>query len=217
MCRAQVINEFGATRFDVAVRALRGELDPPEFEQVANVLEDRQHQATHVADAIPHSPNSTQIAVEPMLRISCTRAMSKPHNQNTERNPGVLLGALVTFPCEHVFNAVGKIAPPPASAPSGGAPEPSAASSAAADASDGARSSGREAALQALGEPFAADVVGTIERVLQGAVDLSRVEVKSRMGGRYVSVAVPATVRAPELVTAVHEQLGLDPRMVMRY
>ena len=25
----QVINEFGATRFDVAVRAMRGELDPP--------------------------------------------------------------------------------------------------------------------------------------------------------------------------------------------
>lgn len=30
----QVINEFGATRFDVAVRALRGELDPPEWVEV---------------------------------------------------------------------------------------------------------------------------------------------------------------------------------------
>lgn len=30
----KVINEFGATRFDVAVRALRGELDPPSWVEV---------------------------------------------------------------------------------------------------------------------------------------------------------------------------------------
>jgi hypothetical protein len=31
----KVINEFGATRFDVAVRALRGELDPEPWVEVS--------------------------------------------------------------------------------------------------------------------------------------------------------------------------------------
>jgi hypothetical protein len=31
----KVINDFGATRFDVAVRALRGELDPPKWVEVS--------------------------------------------------------------------------------------------------------------------------------------------------------------------------------------
>lgn len=33
----KVINEFGATRFDVAVRALRGELDPAPWVEVRRV------------------------------------------------------------------------------------------------------------------------------------------------------------------------------------
>jgi hypothetical protein len=32
----KVINEFGATRFDVAVRALRGELDPAPWVEVSS-------------------------------------------------------------------------------------------------------------------------------------------------------------------------------------
>lgn len=41
----KVVNEFGATRFDVAVRAMRGEFDPPQFvpdnERSPSVLLDR--------------------------------------------------------------------------------------------------------------------------------------------------------------------------------
>eukprot|EP00775_Hariotina_reticulata_P004110 gene4110-4356_t len=57
----KVINEFGATRFDVAVRALRGELDPPQWVD------------------------------------------------NSERNPGVLLGRLMSFPTSYTFQVVGKV------------------------------------------------------------------------------------------------------------
>ena len=58
----KAINEFGATRFDVAVRALRGELSPEAWDE------------------------------------------------DTERAPGAIMGRLLQFPCDYVFQAR---APPP--------------------------------------------------------------------------------------------------------
>ncbi|KAK9816968.1 hypothetical protein WJX72_007598 [[Myrmecia] bisecta] len=62
----KVINEYGATRFDVAVRAIRGEFDPP-----SNI-------------------------------------------ENTERNDGVILSSLISFPADYTFHVVARSAEVPA-------------------------------------------------------------------------------------------------------
>lgn len=62
---------------------------------------------------------------------------------------------------------------------------------------------------------FIADTTACIERVCQATVQ--QCEVKQRLGGKYVSLMLSVTVRAPEIIQAVHEELGKDPRVTMRY
>ncbi|KAG2453392.1 hypothetical protein HYH02_001616 [Chlamydomonas schloesseri] len=133
---------MGATRFDVAVRALRGELDPPEWVE------------------------------------------------NNERSSGIILSALYQFPRMYTFQVVGK-------AGSG--------SSGAADGAGGGK------------DEFVKAVVSTVARVAQAEVEEGKVEVKERMGGKYVSVAVDVMTRAPEIVGMVYDELGKDPRVMMRF
>ncbi|KAG2438742.1 hypothetical protein HXX76_005287 [Chlamydomonas incerta] len=136
---------MGATRFDVAVRALRGELDPPEWVE------------------------------------------------NTERSSGIILSALYTFPRMYTFQVVGKA---------------------------GSSSSGSDGASTANGsakDEFVKAVVGTVSRVAQAEVEDGKVEVKERMGGKYVSVSVDVMTRAPEIVGMVYDELGKDPRVMMRF
>ena len=127
----KVINEFGATRWDVSVRALRGELDPPSWED------------------------------------------------NNELSPGVLLSSLVDFPTMHDFSIVAK---------------------AGVDR-----------------ESFVADMRQAVGRVCQAAVEDGNVVVKERLGGKYISMTVGVMVSAPELIQRVHEELGRDERVKMRY
>ncbi len=138
-----MINEFGATRFDVAVRALRGELDPPEWVD------------------------------------------------NTERTPGVILSSLFQFPKPYIFQVVGKPGP----------------------GQEGQEGGGKAAAADA----FVEHVAGTVARVCQVPREEAVVEVKERMGGRFVSVSVEVVVRAPELISSVFEALEGDPRVVMKF
>ncbi|PNW75570.1 hypothetical protein CHLRE_12g532000v5 [Chlamydomonas reinhardtii] len=140
---------MGATRFDVAVRALRGELDPPEWVE------------------------------------------------NTERSSGIILSALYQFPRMYTFQVVGK------------AGSSSSSGSGAADGASGAGSSGKDEFVKA--------VVGTVSRVAQAEVEDGKVEVKERMGGKYVSVSVDVMTRAPEIVGLVYDELGKDPRVMMRF
>ncbi|KXZ51273.1 hypothetical protein GPECTOR_13g760 [Gonium pectorale] len=135
---------MGATRFDVAVRALRGELDPPEW------------------------------------------------IENTERSSGVLLSALYQFPRSYIFQVVGR------------------PTTAAAEQAAGGRSGGGK-------EAFVGDVTAAIARVTQAEVEDGKVEVKERLGGKYLSVSVDVVVRAPELVGMVYDELAKDPRVIMKF
>jgi putative lipoic acid-binding regulatory protein len=129
----EVINEYGATRFDVAVRAIRGEFDPPR-------------------------------GVE-----------------NTERNTGVLLDSLIQWPSTYDFQFVVK--------PS----ETDAASS------------------------LAEELRKVVETVCQADVSRDSITCKERMGGKYLSITVPALVREPGLIQQVFSALEDDERMVMKY
>ncbi len=66
-------------------------------------------------------------------------------------------------------------------------------------------------------EGFISDVCGVIASVCEVSVPGSCVEAKDRMGGKYVSLTVTVTVRAPELLTAVYERLGRDARVRMKF
>jgi putative lipoic acid-binding regulatory protein len=128
----EVINEYGATRFDVAVRALRGDFDPP------------------------------------------------PGADNTERAAGLLLDSLVQWPARYDFQFVLR---------SGGA------------------------APAALTEELRAVVAAAC----QSDVAPEACTAKERKGGKYVSVTVPCTVRAPQLIQRVFDALEGDDRVIMKY
>ena len=51
----------------------------------------------------------------------------------------------------------------------------------------------------------------------QAEVALGGCEAKQRLGGKYASLTVPASVRAPEVIQSVLEELGRDPRVLMKY
>ncbi len=128
----EVINEYGATRFDVAVRAIRGEFDPP------------------------------------------------PGSENAERTPGLLLDSLVQWPSVYDFQFVIRRD-----------------SMAAEDLLE-------EMRLQ-------------VEKVCQWPVDKTACSLKERLGGKYLSIRIPATVRAPETIQKVFESFGNDERILMKY
>lgn len=45
----------------------------------------------------------------------------------------------------------------------------------------------------------------------------AHLQVVERLGGKYLSLQIDATVRAPEVVAAVMQALGKDPRVRMKY
>lgn len=130
----QVINGLGASRFDVAVSALRGDLDP------------------------------------------------KPWEQNTEHAPGVLAQACgVTWPSDYTFTVVGP---------------------------------GND-------DAFLEDVLSLIARVAEAPeapkVGGDRVKLTPRLGGKFVSVAATCSVRAPEVVVKIAQELRKDARVKMAF
>jgi hypothetical protein len=128
------INEAGASRFDVAVRAMRGEFSAP------------------------------------------------PGRADTERAESSILDALVTFPAPHDFNFVLRV----------------------------------DAAAGATPAALAAEMAALVDDVCGGAPP-AEASFKERKGGRFVSVAVRATVAAYEQVGRVFARLEGDARVVMKY
>jgi putative lipoic acid-binding regulatory protein len=139
----KVINEFGATRFDVAVQAMRGAFDPP------------------------------------------------PWADNTERAAGTLLDSLVQFPAIYPFQVVLK--------------------QGASSSSD--RSSHQQQAPDQLLERYRS----IIAQACAADVSLEQCSVKERLGGKYVSLTIPARVPAAEVVHLVLDSLKDDPMVVMRF
>ncbi|KAK9909313.1 hypothetical protein WJX75_000393 [Coccomyxa subellipsoidea] len=125
----QTINEFGATRFDVAVRALRGDFDPPQ------------------------------------------------DVENTERCDNILIGALKQFPLTYTFNVVLK---------GGQDPEEM--------------------------KRFVSDTLMSVSGSSYHECQLSE-----RLNGKYVSVKVSACMQSPDMIASVFQELGKDPRVVMKY
>jgi putative lipoic acid-binding regulatory protein len=128
----KVINEFGATRFDVAVRALRGDFDPPEG------------------------------------------------SGNTERTSGVLLDSLLSWPAVYTFNIV----------------------------------------LRTHGLPpqqLVDEMRDLVNRTCSTTVAADECAVTERMGGKYLSLQIPALIRAPEFIQMVFTSLEGDTRVIMKY
>eukprot|EP00887_Chlorella_sp_A99_P007077 scaffold2.g7077.t1 len=164
----KVINEFGATRFDVAVRAIRGEFDPP------------------------------------------------PAAANTERESGLLLGCLTRFPTTYDFQLVVRT---PQLARAGGS-----GGSAGAAASGGVAGAGAGADSGATSASSSSEAQGLLERYRRRVADALGAEVpaaacsaRPRLGGRYLSLTIPATVPAAAAVPAVLAALDGDPDVVMKY
>lgn len=67
------------------------------------------------------------------------------------------------------------------------------------------------------GDPdaFVSDMRVIVERLCDATV--AETSVKPRLGGKYVSVTFNIVVRAPEVIMAVHEELGRDKRVKMRF
>ena len=75
----KALNEFGATRFDVAVRAMRGEYDPP---GVSTEMEQGQIYDTH---AVPHVVHISRL---PGRRANSTRTVSRTSRGSSWRSAG---------------------------------------------------------------------------------------------------------------------------------
>ena len=131
----KVVNEMGATRFDVAIAALRGDFDPPAY--------------VH----------------------------------NTERSSSLLLDSPTQFPADYPFNIVVK-------QPAEGRPTP-------------------DTVLRR----FAA----LIAEVTGADVPLAACSAKERLGGKWVSLCIPARVQAAHVVDLVWAELDKDPAVQMRY
>lgn len=128
----EVINEYGATRFDVAVRALRGDFDPP------------------------------------------------PGVENTERTPGVLLDSLVQWPTVYEFKFVVRSDDMPA-------------------------------------EAVVEELRARVEAVCQWAIASDACSARERKGGKYLSICIPVTVRAPDIIQRVLDSFADDERILMKY
>lgn len=141
----KVVNEFGATRFDVAVQAMRGAFDPP------------------------------------------------AGTDNTERASGVLLDSLVRFPSVYPFQVVLR-------------------QGVSSSSSSNGSSDVRQTPAQLL-ERYRS----IIAEACGADVPAEQCSVKERLGGKYVSLTIPARVPAAAVVQHVLESLKDDAMVVMRF
>lgn len=127
-----------------------------------------------------HTQNKTRVWRRGAVADACYGISILP--QNTERNTGVLLSKVISFPTRYTFQVVG--------APGS---EPGAA------------------------EAFTADVTAVVCGACEVAPADAEVTVKPRLGGKYLSIAVTAMARAPEVVNAAFDKLAADGRVRMRF
>lgn len=126
---------------------------------------------------------------------------------NTERSSGLLLDSLTQFPATYDFQLVVRRqaeqqGPPATGSGSGDAQGLEAAGAAAA-------AEGEQAVLERyrrlIADVTAADIA---------AADCS---VKPRLGGKYLSLTIPARVQAAHVVDLVWDALAGDSRVMMKY
>lgn len=64
---------------------------------------------------------------------------------------------------------------------------------------------------------FVSDMVSLLSRVCEVDIQEEQVQVKERLGGKYVSMAVEVVVRAPEVISKAFEEIGRDSRVTMKF
>lgn len=64
---------------------------------------------------------------------------------------------------------------------------------------------------------FVSDMVSLLSRVCEVDIQQEQVQVKERLGGKYVSMAVEVVVRAPEVISKAYEEIGRDSRVMMKF
>lgn len=64
---------------------------------------------------------------------------------------------------------------------------------------------------------FVSDMVSLLSRVCEVDIQEEQVQVKERLGGKYVSMAVEVVVRAPEVISKAYEEIGRDSRVTMKF
>ncbi|GIL84262.1 hypothetical protein Vretimale_15923 [Volvox reticuliferus] len=213
----KVINEMGATRFDVAVRALRGELDPPSW------VENSERTSGVILSALYQFPRAYlfQVVGRPTpstATVANTDFDTDADASTTTAGPSIS-GALDGQATPVDGSSIDW--PPPAAA--------SGRRAASVSGWDGNESQDQQSdkVTSAEGDvrsspscgkaAFVRDILEVISRVTQAPVDDGQVEVKERFGGKYLSVAVDVVVRAPELVSMVYDELAKDPRVIMKF
>ncbi|GIL62753.1 hypothetical protein Vafri_16931 [Volvox africanus] len=215
----KVINEMGATRFDVAVRALRGELDPPSW------VENSERTPGVILSALYQFPRSYLFQVVGRPTASTGIAIATNTDTDTDTNAATTTAATSTS------GAVDRQAIPMDSSPRAYTSPVVGSGSEAASASGLLRNESQDQqpdkavsaddfgwSSPSCGKgAFVRDVREVISRITQTSVEDGQVEVKERLGGKYVSVAVDVVVRAPELVQLVYDELAKDPRVIMRF
>ncbi|GLI66195.1 hypothetical protein VaNZ11_009960 [Volvox africanus] len=213
----KVINEMGATRFDVAVRALRGELDPPSW------VENSERTPGVILSALYQFPRSYLFQVVGRPTPSTTFANATNTDTDTD--------AFTTTAASSISCAVDQQASPVDGSFTSYTSPVVGSGSEAAPASGLRKNEPQDQQSDIAASPddsgyssppcgkaaFARDVREVISRVTQASVEDGQVEVKERLGGKYVSVAVDVVVRAPELVSMVYDELAKDPRIIMRF
>lgn len=138
--------------------------------------------------------------------------------ENTERASGLLLDSLTQFPATYEFQLVVKPQQAQQQGPPGTAAE---AAGAAVRAADGSSSGAGNGSQLAAAEASDAAV---LERYRQLIADTTAADIppatctiKRRLGGKYLSLTIPARVQAAHVVDLVWEALGGDPAVVMKY
>ncbi|GFR44038.1 hypothetical protein Agub_g5198 [Astrephomene gubernaculifera] len=208
----KMINEMGATRFDVAVRALRGELDPPDW------VENSERTPGVILSALYQFPRPYIFQVVGRVQQPAAAPAAAAAATTSGAAAPASRAAPTTASSSSSSSSAAAAAPTSAgrSCSQGSGPETRSTGISGVDGGGGRGGSGGASSGDGK-EAFVADVIARISRVAQAEVATDKVEVKERLGGKYISVSVEVTVRAPELVAMVYDELAKDPRVIMKF
>lgn len=131
--------------------------------------------------------------------------------ENTERTPGLLLDSLLQFPTTYEFQLVLSRQ----AAPAGGGSDDGSSSSGSGTSggSGGSAPDEQAAAAAALLERYRSLIADTTA----ADIPVEACTVKERLGGKYVSLTIPARVQAAHVVDLVWAALADDPAVKMKY
>ncbi len=129
--------------------------------------------------------------------------------ENTERSSGLLLDSLTQFPATYDFQLVVKRQATQQEQSAAGSPGSGGGNGQGAAAAAGAAAEAEHAVLERY-RSLIADVT---------AADIAPADcsVKPRLGGKYLSLTIPARVQAAHVVDLVWEALAGDSDVMMKY